>query len=45
MEFMIETAAGFWLFITGVLVVGIGCLAGAKKLIDWIMEKRNENKH
>jgi hypothetical protein len=30
----------FWTFIGLTILLGIGYMLGAKKLIDWVMEKR-----
>jgi hypothetical protein len=34
------SAKEFWTLIVSMIVLGIGYMLGAKKLIDWAMEKR-----
>jgi hypothetical protein len=35
-----KSAKQFWTFIGLTILLGIGYMLGAKKLIDWVMEKR-----
>ena len=35
-----DGAKGFWLLIATTIVLGIGYMIGARRLIDWAMERR-----
>jgi len=37
-----SSAKQFWAFIGLTILLGIGYMLGAKKIIDWVMEKRRE---
>jgi hypothetical protein len=37
---MMDSAKQFWAFIGLTILLGIGYMLGAKKLIDWVMERR-----
>jgi hypothetical protein len=36
----VNSAKQFWAFIGLTILLGIGYMLGAKKLIDWVMERR-----
>jgi hypothetical protein len=40
---MIDSYKKFWAFIGLTILLGIGYMFGAKKLIDWVMERRRES--
>lgn len=39
-----DSAKGFWILISGMIILGIAYMVGGKELIDWVMKIRKEEK-